>query len=82
MRVAGVEREAEDALQFLHAGKRFPTERGFALEGVQDHALEEITQGHVVIVGQRLEDLEHSFFEPNASLDPIDQDPIALRGLL
>ena len=80
--MARIERETEYALQFLDPGQRLAAEGRLALEGVQDHALEEITQGHVVIVGQRLEDLEHSFFESNAGLNPFDEDSLALRGRL
>ena len=74
MRMARIECQAEHAFQFVDAGPRFGSERRLAFERVQDDALEQIAERHVVIVGQRLQHLQQALLQPDAGLDALDND--------
>jgi len=59
---AAVEVQVIDLLELGDAPQRVVAEGGLAVEGVEDNALEQIAEGHVVVLGQRLQDLEAAVF--------------------
>ncbi len=60
-----------DTLQPVHDLDRFLGKWRFALETVQDDALEQIAQGQFAILRQPLEDLQKRFLNTDARLGPI-----------
>src|SRR5215469_1023123 len=68
VRVARREVEAVDGLERLHFLQRPGREGRLAIEGVQHDALEEISEGHVELGGERLEDLEQPGLDAHAGL--------------
>ena len=58
--------EIEDAL------KRGRAEGVFAVKGMKDDAFEEVSQGEVVILGERFEYFQDAFFHADAGLDSLD----------
>src|SRR5690606_10798263 len=66
-----------EPVEFLHRGdafQRFGRERRLALEAVQHDALEQVAEGHVLVLGQRLEHLEHPLLDADAGLDAFGPD--------
>ena len=45
---------------------------GLAVESVEDNALEDIAERHVVIFAEGFQDFEDSFFDAYAGLDALD----------
>ena len=74
MRVTRIKRQSEYAFQFFDARPGFVPERRPSFECVQDDALEQVAQGHVVVVSERLQHFQQSFLEPDAGLDALDND--------
>ena len=70
---AGIEIEGVELLQVTNASERFWLERSLAVEGVQNDAFEQVTQGHVVILGESLKNFEEPFFHADAGLDALDE---------
>ena len=74
MAVGGFQGHAVQGFELLDFLQGLRRERRFAFEGVEDDALEQIAEGHVFLLGDGFEDLEHAFFEANAGLDALDFD--------
>ena len=45
-----------------------------AVEGMEHDAFEQVAQGHVVILGERLEHFENALFHAHAGLDAFDEE--------
>src|SRR5260370_12153501 len=69
---AGIEIEGIELAQVLNALERGGAEGSFAVEGVQHNAFQQVAQGHVVVLGERLEHFEDAFFHAYAGLDAFD----------
>ena len=74
MAVRGFEGHAIEGLELFDLFQGLRREGRFAFEGVEDDAFDEIAEGHVFLLGDCFEDLEHTFFEANAGLDALDFD--------
>src|SRR5580692_10647156 len=74
MAIGGFECHAVEGFELLDLLQGLRGERGFAFESVEDDALDQVAQGHVLLLGDGFEDLEHAFFEADASLDAFDFD--------
>jgi hypothetical protein len=72
MRIGCRERQAKDPLQLSHFGEGRLGKRRLALEGVQDDALEQVAEGKIERIRQRLEHLQHPLFDADAGLDALD----------
>src|SRR5437016_6758991 len=69
VRVPGGELQAVDRLQRLHLPECRAREGRLALEGVQDDALEQITERQVELGRERLEHLQQAALEAHSGLD-------------
>ena len=72
---AGIEIKIIETLQFLNAFKGGWTEWRFSVEGMQDDALQQIAQGHVMVFGEGLQDFEQALLHANAGLHALHQQP-------
>src|SRR5512146_3554077 len=72
----GTEVQTIEALQLPDPLQRRLVEGALSLEGVQHDALEQIAQGHVVVLGQRLEHLDQPLLHAHARLDALARDPL------
>jgi hypothetical protein len=41
---------------------------------VQDNSLEQIAEGHILLLSDGLEDFQHALFHPDAGLDALNYD--------
>jgi hypothetical protein len=55
--------------EFGYELEGFADERGFAFEGVQHDAFDEVAEGKVVIFGEGFHDFEDALFDADAGLD-------------
>lgn len=76
--VGGAQRESIELFELLDFLQGFRGERGFAFEGVQDDAFEEVAEGHVLLLGDGFEDFEEALFDADAGLDAFDFDGVGL----
>src|ERR1700724_2842532 len=60
--------------ELLDVLERLRRERSFAFEGVEHDALQQITQAHVLLLGHRLQHLQHAFLQPHARLNALHLD--------
>src|ERR1700691_3390733 len=67
----GIQIQAIEPLQFLDAFETVPPERGFAVESVQHDTFQQIAERQIVIVGKRLQDLQHALLHANAGLNAL-----------
>jgi hypothetical protein len=72
--VRGFEGHAVERFELLDFFQGLRGEGSFAFKRVKDDPLEEIAKGDVFLFGDGFEDLEHTFFESNTSLDALDFD--------
>lgn len=72
MAVGGGEIEVIDGFQLGDGLKRLLAERAFAFEGVQDDALQQVAEGHLVILGKPFQDFHDPLFQAHARLDALD----------
>src|SRR5690606_21880055 len=72
MRIRGRKVQVVDLLQRGDPFQRFSGEGRLALEAVQHHALEQVAEGHVLVLGERLEDLEDPLLHADTGLDALD----------
>src|ERR1700675_4124941 len=63
-----------DHIPVANALGGWPTEGSLAVEGVEHYAFEQVTQGHVVIFGEGLENFEKTFFHADAGLNALDKE--------
>jgi hypothetical protein len=73
---AGVEVEFIEFLQLADALEGCGAERGFAVEGVENDAFEDVSEGHVVIFSEGFEDFEDALFNADAGLYAFDLEGI------
>ena len=73
MTCAGIEIESVEFLEILNAFERNRAEWSFTVESMENDALEQITQRHVVIFGKSLQDLQDALFHPYAGLDAFNK---------
>ena len=59
-------------MRSLDALERGRSKRAFAIEGVEDHAFEEVAEGEVMVLGEGFEHLQDAFFHSDAGLDSLD----------
>ena len=78
MDVSGVEIAVVDLLQLGDALERRLAEGRLAVEGVQHDALDEIAERDLVVLGERLHDLEQALLQANAGLHPLDDELLLL----
>src|SRR5580693_4848681 len=70
---AGIEVKIVKPLQFLYAFERGCAEWRLAVKGMEHNALQEIAEGHVVVFGKALQNLEKTFLDAYAGLDAFDE---------
>src|ERR1700683_112871 len=70
---AGIEVKIVKPLQLLNAFERGCVKRRLAIEGMEDDALQQIAEGHVVVLGKGFQDFEQAFFHAHPGLDALDQ---------
>src|ERR1700675_1210819 len=63
-----------DHIPVANALGGWPTEGSLAVEGVEHYAFEQVTQGHVVIFGEGLENFAKTFFHAAAGLNALDKE--------
>src|SRR5271157_121565 len=71
---AGIEIEIVEAFQLLYAFERSCAERSFPVEGMEDDALQQIAEGHVVILGEGFQDFEQALLHAHPGLHSFDQE--------
>src|SRR5208337_1975329 len=69
---AGIQIELVEFPELANAFERGRAEGSLAVEGVEHDAFEQVSEGHVVVIGECLEDLENSFFDAHAGLHALD----------
>src|SRR5690242_19250447 len=62
-----------EALQFPDSLQAGFTERALAIEGMQHDALQQVTQGQIVVVGEGAQHLQKPFLHAHASLHPLNR---------
>jgi len=62
---------AVDLLELLDRGQSCPVEGKLLLEGMQNDALEQISEGNVEVLGEALQDLQQPPLHPDTRLDPL-----------
>src|SRR5262249_35531041 len=72
VRVGGGQGEAVDRLELVDLGEDGRPEGSLALEGVQDDAFDEVTEGQVEVFGQALEDFQRVALDAKAGLHPLN----------
>src|ERR1700683_2846554 len=72
VRVGGGQGEAVDRLELVDLGEDGRPEGCLALEGVQDDALNEVTEGQVEVLGQALEDFQRVALDAKAGLHSLN----------
>ncbi len=80
MAVGGAQGESVELFELLDFFEGVRGEGGFAFEGVEDDAFEEVAEGHILLLGDGFEDFEEAFFDADAGLDAIDFDEEAGLG--
>src|SRR5712692_1294846 len=74
MACARIEVKTVKLLQLLYSLQRCLIEGTFAIEGVEHNALQEITEGEVVVLREGLQYFQQALFHPNPSLYPLDNE--------
>src|ERR1700756_1267 len=69
----GVKIEVIELLQLAYAFQRDCVEWGLAVESMQHDALQDVAQGHVVVLGKPLQNFQDSFFNPHPGLHALDE---------
>src|SRR5690348_3247406 len=69
-----IEVEAVDGSELGDPLQRLGRESLLALEGVEHDALEEIAEGHILVVGKGPQHLEEALLQPDAGLHSLDLD--------
>src|SRR5690348_14973615 len=62
-----------EAFQFLDSLQAGFTERALAIEGMQHDALQQITQGQIVVVGEGSQDFQKPLLHAHAGLHPLNR---------
>src|SRR5438128_1186369 len=75
----GVEIEMIDFFQIDNSPASLITERVTAIKRMQDDALQQITERQIVILSQRFQNLEQTFFYANSRLHPLDDNSLTVR---
>jgi len=76
--VGSAEGESVEFFELLDFFQGLLGERGFAFEGVEDNAFEQIAEGEVLLLSDRFKDLEDAFFDADAGLYAFDFDGFAV----
>ena len=71
--VGGGQIEVVDRFQLANNLEGFFAERAGSLEGMQDDALEQVAQRHLVVLGERFQDFHDPLFQAHARLDTLDE---------
>src|ERR1700685_1357321 len=66
---AGIEIKVVDVLELGDFPQGRGGERQFAVKGMQDDAFEQIAEGHVFVLGKRLQHLQQAAFDAHAGLN-------------
>src|ERR1700734_850808 len=69
-----IEIQIVNSFEFADLPQCFCREWGLALEGVEHNAFKQITECHILVVGQRLQHLEESSLHADTRLHTLDLD--------
>src|SRR5215831_6477889 len=72
VRVRSIEIESVDLLDFGNPTHRFSPERGLSLECVEHDALQQIAEGEIVVLGERLQHFDQALLHADAGLDSLN----------
>lgn len=61
-------------LEICNAAASLLAKRMLPIEGMKHDALQQITERHIMVFGQALQHLEQTLFQPDASLNSINDD--------
>ena len=75
---AGIEIESVEFLQILDTPQALRAERAFTIESVEHDALEEISKRHIVILPERFQHFQDSFFHAHAGLHAFHDELLPL----
>lgn len=72
--VLGAQGESVKAAELLDVRESLRGKRRLSFKGVQHDAFQKITQAHVLLLGNRLQHLQHALFDPDSGLHALHLD--------
>ena len=76
MAIGRTKRHSVEASELVDVLQRLRREWSFAFEGMQDDAFEQVAEGHVLKLGDGLQDFQKALLDAHAGLNPVDFDKL------
>jgi hypothetical protein len=76
---AGVKLQTVKRFEFLNSVERRLIERTLAVKGMKHNSIQQISERHVVILGERFEYLQQPLLDTDAGLDSLDREDLIVH---